>query len=134
METIIPDFDAISPGTRRGIMDSTEAYLEAGHAPLMEILLIALALIILLTVTPARSRGPSSMMRPASICKHVDIEELRRPWLRPPSRSIQKPTPPQSVPALEQDLVETVACENTRLIASTRNGVLFVRTETSPES
>ncbi len=100
----------------------------------MEILFVALVLTLLLTLAPVRSRGGPPLVRPASICRYVDIKELRRPGLRPGSRLSRKETALHTAPALEPDLVETVVCESTRLIASTRSGVLFVRTEERPEA
>jgi len=99
----------------------------------MEILFVVLVLTALLTLAPARSRGERSPATPAAICRYVDVDELRSHWL--PARPQVPRTAPslRSMPTLEQDFVETVACESARLIASTRNGLLFIRTEASEE-
>ena len=97
----------------------------------MDILLIVLALTILLSLVPARSSGERSPARPAPICRYVDINELRKPGL---SARLQLPPITETLrrmPTLEQDLVESVSCGSSRMIASTRNGLLFIRTEDS---
>src|SRR5262249_50771753 len=97
--------------------------------PRMEILIVVLALTVLLTLAPARSSAGRSPVRPAAICRYIDVDELRRSG--PPARPGVSATAPtlRSMPTLEQDLVETVACGSSKLIASTRNGLLFIRSE-----
>ncbi len=108
----------------------------------MEILLIALVLTILLAVVPVRGRARPIVATPAAICRYVNLDELRGRSGSPDdvgalhrcarghssSRgSSSRTAVVQPLSTLEQDHVEIVEYQGTRLIALMDGDLLLLK-------
>src|SRR5437870_6437598 len=105
----------------------------------MELILLAVILTIFLALAPVRAKSHSVLSAPAAVWRHVDIDELRNasPRVRhngmgaddPDAAKSHRMSPGSTVPTIEEDNVETLTCENKRIIALSRGDILLLRIE-----